>query len=88
MIDPELLDLLACPIHRAPVALAADGLVADVNARIETGRLRDRSGRVVRARVDDVLVCEEAGCLFAVEHDIPSLLAEEVLLLDTPGSGN
>lgn len=87
MIDLELLELLACPVHRAPVTLADTETVRTVNALVDSGRLHDRSGHLVRSRVDDVLVCAAAGCLYPVEHDIPTLLPEEALVLEDVAGG-
>ena len=49
MIDEELLEILACPETKEPVALAEEELIAALNSRIVRGEVKNR-GRQNRRR--------------------------------------
>ena len=82
MVHPELLEILACPENKTPVALADDALVAKANAAIEAGVLKNRAGALIEAKIDAALVREDKAYMYAVRDDIPIILIDEAIPLD------
>jgi uncharacterized protein YbaR (Trm112 family) len=76
-IDPELLQILACPAcdSRPPVSLCR--LKEDV-ARGLVDRYREKF-RDEEPVVTDGLHCNECGKVYAIVSDIPVMLVEEAL---------
>ncbi len=81
MIDPQLLEILACPETKEPVKLADDELVASINAAIQNGTLRNRGGETVGEAIDGGLIREDEKVLYPVRDDIPIMLVEEAIEL-------
>ena len=82
MIDKELLDILACPENKTPVALADGALVDEINRRIEKGEIVNRGGKPVEKKIDGGLVREDGAYLYPIEDDIPIMLIDEAIPLE------
>lgn len=80
-VDPELLELLACPETKEPVELAPAELLARVNERIRAGTMRTRSGGAVSAEIEAGLVRRDGRFLYPVRDGIPVMLVDEALEL-------
>ncbi len=81
MIDQELLAILACPEDKTPVHLADQELIDQLNSRIESGELSNRSGKKVEKKLDGGLVREDGAYLYPIEDDIPIMLIDEAIPL-------
>ena len=78
-MDRKLLDILACPATRMPLAmLEASGLDA-LNRAIATGGLRLNDDSVQSAPLREALVTRDRKTVYRVEDGIPVLLAEEAI---------
>ena len=76
-MDHKLLDLLACPATRQPLALLdAAGLDA-LNRAIATGGLQRVDGSPQREPLREALVTRDRTLAYRVDDGIPVLLAEE-----------
>jgi len=84
-IDQQLLDILACPETKEPVALADDVLIARLNAAIEAGTLKNRVGENVSERIDGGLVRQDQKYLYPIRDDIPIMLIDEGIPLEGLG---
>lgn len=82
MIDPTLLRLLCCPETHQPVALVERSVMVGLNAAIQAGRLRNRSGQLVREPAEGGLIREDRLLLYLIRHGIPILLMGEGIALD------
>ena len=82
MIDKELLEILACPETKEPVALADQALVDELNARIERGEISNRGGQKVETKMGGGLVREDGKYLYRIEDEIPIMLIDEAICLD------
>ncbi len=80
-IDEELIEILACPETRQPVALAPAEIVERLNAEIDAGRLRNRGGEVVGKRIEEGLIREDRKILYVIEDDIPIMLIDQSIEL-------
>jgi len=83
MIDKELLEILACPETKEGVVLADQPLVDAVNAAIRTGTLKNRGGETVTEPIDGGLVREDGKYLYAIRDEIPIMLIDEAIPIDT-----
>lgn len=81
-IDQQLLDILACPETKEPVALADDALIAKLNAAIEAGTLKNRAGENVGEKIDGGLVRQDQKYLYPIRDDIPIMLIDEGIPLE------
>ncbi len=84
-IDEALLKILVCPQDRSSLTLADPKLVAQLNARIDQGTLRNRGGALVTGPLDGGLVRADGTVLYPVLEDIPVLLVEESIEIATAG---
>lgn len=83
MVDAELLEILVCPETKDPVRLAEAELLERVNAAIERGTVQNRGGETVRDPVEEGLVREDGKVFYPVRDDIPIMLIDEAIVLDS-----
>jgi uncharacterized protein YbaR (Trm112 family) len=81
MINPELLEMLACPDDRTPVHLADDSTVEALNARIRAGGVKNRKGDAVTREIEAGLVRADGKYLYPIWDDIPIMLIDEAIPL-------
>lgn len=85
MIDADLVNILACPESKEPVALADAALVERVNAAIRAGKVKNRGGDAVTEAIDGGLVRSDGRYLYPIRDDIPIMLVEEAIALPIAG---
>ena len=76
-VSQDLLDILVCPETKQPVTPASDELLAQINAQIEAGKLRNRGGDTVSSSITEGLLREDGQILYVVDDGIPVMLIEE-----------
>jgi uncharacterized protein YbaR (Trm112 family) len=81
MLDPELLEILACPETKEAVRLGDAALLKRVNDRIARGEQKNRAGEPVREPIEAILVRADAKVGYAVRDGIPIMLVDEALPL-------
>ena len=80
-VSNELLEILACPETKQPLALASSEVLAKLNTQIEQGALRTRGGEAVSKPIDEALIREDGKILYVVDDGIPVMLIEESIEL-------
>lgn len=83
MIDPKLLAILRCPIGGGTLRVADPSLVQRVQTAIERGHARDRLDQKVSEGIDGGLVSQDGCWFYPIRRDIPALVAEEAIRLDS-----
>jgi uncharacterized protein YbaR (Trm112 family) len=82
MVNPELIEILACPDSKQPVRIADTQLVEVLNKRIDKGTLKNKAGEVVQEKMEAGLIREDEKILYRIVDDIPVMLIEEGIPLD------
>jgi uncharacterized protein YbaR (Trm112 family) len=80
-IDEALLKILVCPETKLPVSLADASLVAKINADIQNGKAKSRSGQIVKSPIDAGLLRSDRTILYPIREDIPIMLVDEGIVL-------
>jgi len=83
MIAADFLNLLCCPETHQPLVETDPALIESLNAQIAAGQLRNRANQPVVTRIDGGLMREDRKYLYPVRGDIPVLLVDEAIPLDS-----
>lgn len=78
-IDPEFLAALVCPETREPLSVLDDKALAELNAAIAAGSVKNRNGDAVDKALDGGLVRADGKVVYPIWDDIPNLLVSEGL---------
>lgn len=81
MVDPELLEILACPEDKTPVRLAEQSELDALNERIRAGGVNNRGDEAVSEEIAEGLIREDGKYLYPVRDDIPIMLIDEAIPL-------
>jgi uncharacterized protein YbaR (Trm112 family) len=76
-MDRKLLDLLACPATRQPLALLDGTGLEALNRAIAAGTLQRVDGSPQRESLREALATRDRKLVYRVDDGIPVLLAEE-----------
>lgn len=79
LIDPELLEILACPETHQSLSLADEALLSDINAKIAAGGFQNVGGAAVTEALEAGLVREDRKVVYPIRDSIPVLLIDEGL---------
>lgn len=77
-MDKKLLDILACPVTRQPLALLDGPRLATLNAAIAAGGVRFGE-HAPQAALREALVTRDGKRIYRIDDGIPVLLPEEGL---------
>lgn len=81
MIDPSLLALIRCPIDGQSLTVGSEELTRELNRRIESQQLRDRTDGLVDQPLESVLVTADGSRAYPVRDEIPTLIPSEAIEL-------
>ena len=76
-LSAELVNILACPETKEPVAIADASLIATINAAIQAGTLRNRGGQPITQHIESGLVRQDRQYLYPIRDGIPIMLIDE-----------
>jgi uncharacterized protein YbaR (Trm112 family) len=83
MIDPQLLKILVCPENQSALAVADPAILAKLNRAIAGGSVMNRGGQSVTDPLQGGLVREDGTLLYPIVDDIPVMLIDEAIPLDS-----
>ena len=86
-VDPALIEMLVCPVHREPVRPATAEELGAVNDWIAAGRARNIGGESVTEPLAGGLVAPSARLLYPITDDFPVMLRDAALALDQAVDG-
>jgi|GEM_PF-253635 len=79
MIDPQMVEILACPLDGCRLHLADEGVLQQLNQAIAAGEVKTRLGRIVTEPLEAGLVTENGARVYPVIAGIPVLLVDEAI---------
>ena len=82
MIPPSLLIILRCPETQQPVSPVDETLLARLNAQIEGGTLKNRSGTPLKEKIEGGFIRQDQKLLYPVVRGIPVFLIGEAIPMD------
>jgi uncharacterized protein YbaR (Trm112 family) len=80
-MDRKLLDILACPATRQPLALLEKPGLAALNAAIADGTIRREDGSPQAEPLREALVTRDRKRAYRIDDGIPVLLVEESIAI-------
>ena len=83
MVNPELLEILVCPETKQGLSMAGPDVLARVNEAVVGKKLQNQGGDRVKERIEEGLIREDGKVLYPVKDDIPVMLLDEAIRLDT-----
>lgn len=84
MIDPKLLEILACPVTHQSLKEAPAELLTAMNAKVGSGGLKNIGGHAVEKEITAGLIREDGQVLYPIVDGIPVLLENEGVAME-PG---
>ncbi|WP_114241741.1 Trm112 family protein [Dyella sp. C9] len=76
-MDKRLLDILCCPVSKAPVRPLSRSELEAVNAAIGSGQVQSVAGAPVKTALSEGLITTDRKVIYRVEDGIPVMLPEE-----------
>ena len=78
-MDKRLLDILVCPVTKAPLRLLGEGELAALNRAIAAGPVLTGAGVRVAAALAEGLITRDGRTIYRVDDGIPVMLAGEAI---------
>ena len=78
-MDRKLLDILACPATRQPLALLDRAGIDALNRAIEAGQVRRADDSAQSEPLREALVTRDHKLVYRIDDGIPVLLADEAI---------
>ena len=76
-MDNRLLDIVVCPVTKLPLQLLDGERLAQLNAAISSGGIRNRAAQALPEALSEALVTRDGRLVYPIREGIPILLEEE-----------
>jgi uncharacterized protein YbaR (Trm112 family) len=83
--DETLLDIVCCPLTRAPLERLSAAKLAQLNALIQEKKIKNESKAIVEEPLSEALVTRDGRLAYPVRDGIPILLIEEGIAMSQCG---
>ena len=81
-IDPQLLELIRCPVTHSPLTEADPGLIDSLNQEIANRNLVNQIGQTVDQEIDAGLVNADGSLLLPIYNGIVVLISDQAIPID------
>jgi uncharacterized protein YbaR (Trm112 family) len=79
--NSSLLDIVCCPLTRAPLERLSEAKLHRLNQLIVEGRIKNEAKEVVSDPLDEALVTRDGHLAYPVRDGIPVLLIEQGIVM-------
>lgn len=76
-MDKRLLDILCCPLTKAPLRPLSEAELAALNCTIAAGEVHTHAGMRVGQPIAAGLITRDGRTIYRLDDDIPVMLADE-----------
>jgi uncharacterized protein YbaR (Trm112 family) len=76
-VDGKLLEILCCPVSKAPLKLLDPKKLDQLNGAIETGDALHINGEKIMEPLQEALITADGKVIYPVQDNIPVLLEEK-----------
>ena len=80
-MDPNLLNIICCPVTREKLSIATTKQLEFINAEIANSTLKKLDGSIAEKPQSKALINATKTLLYPIEEDIPILLENEAIKL-------
>ena len=80
-MDPNLLNIICCPVTREKLSIATTKQLEFINAEIANSTLKKLDGSIAEKPQSKALINATKTLLYPIEEDIPILLENEAIEL-------
>lgn len=84
-VKEDLLEILCCPLTKAPLRVLPAEIVEKINDRIAAGQVELAGGAVVKDPLEEALITVDNQRVYAVMESIPVMLVDESILTEQLG---
>ena len=78
-MDPNLLNIICCPVTREKLSIATSKQLEFINAEITNSTLKKLDGSIAEKPQSKALINATKTLLYPIEEDIPILLENEAI---------
>lgn len=76
-MDKRLLDILCCPLTKAPLRILSEAELASLNHTIAAGEVHNQAGTRVAQAIAGGLITRDGRTIYRLDDDIPVMLVDE-----------
>ena len=77
--EPDLIQMLRCPVTNSPLTEAATATIESLNRQIESGDAVNQSGEAVTGKLECGFINENRSLIFPVRRGIVILIADQAI---------
>ena len=79
--DHQLLEIICCPATHLPLRLMPADMLGELNARIESGEVRQHDNQPVTQPLEQALMTADQRLAYPIRDDIPLLLEDCAIVI-------
>ena len=83
MLDPQLLEILRCPVTESRLTEADNDLIMMLNRQIDQQRVQSKLMETLSRPIDGGLINEDRSLLMPIYQGIPDMNPDDAIILTT-----